>query len=231
MNESLKLAEELAYRRKYEAARYLFPDVGPLRRELYPKHIEFFRSGAEHRERCFLAANRVGKSVAGGFEISCHATGEYPDWWEGRRFDKPVVIWVAGDTGKTTRDIIQMKLLGAAGEFGSGLIPKRCLGRMLNKVGVADAIEVVYVKHKKGGWSQIFFKSYDQRREGFQGTEVDVVWLDEESSMDIYVECLLRTMTTNGIVLITFTPLLGLSDVVMQFCPGGEVKEGLVATV
>jgi hypothetical protein len=29
-----------------------YPDDGPLRRELYPKHLEFFRAGIEHRERC-----------------------------------------------------------------------------------------------------------------------------------------------------------------------------------
>ena len=49
-----------------------YPDDGPLRRELYPKHLEFFRAGIEHRERCFLAANRVGKTEGvGGYE---HAT-------------------------------------------------------------------------------------------------------------------------------------------------------------
>jgi hypothetical protein len=46
-----------------------YPDGGPLRRELYPKHLEFFRAGIEHRERCFLAANRVGKTEGvGGYE-------------------------------------------------------------------------------------------------------------------------------------------------------------------
>jgi hypothetical protein len=53
-----------------------YPDEGPLRRELYPKHLEFFRAGVEHRERCFLAANRVGKTEGvGGYELTCHLTG------------------------------------------------------------------------------------------------------------------------------------------------------------
>ena len=37
--------------------------------------------------------------------------------------------------------------------------------------------------------------------------------------MSIYSECLLRTMTTDGIVMLTFTPLLGLSDVALKFLP------------
>ena len=39
--------------------------------------------------------------------------------------------------------------------------------------------------------------------------------LDEEPGLDIYTECLLRTMTNNGMVMLTFTPLLGMSDVVL----------------
>jgi phage terminase large subunit-like protein len=44
-----------------------------------------------------------------------------------------------------------------------------------------------------------------------------VVWLDEEPPLDVYVECLVRTMTTGGLVMVTFTPLEGMSDVVMSF--------------
>jgi len=54
-------------------------------------------------------------------------------------------------------------------------------------------------------------------RGAFEGTEQDVVWLDEEPPLDVYVECLVRTMTTGGLVLVTFTPLEGMSEVVMSF--------------
>jgi len=215
-------------RRKYNLIESIFPDKGKLRRELYSKHLSFFAAGAEYRERIFIAANRVGKSVAGGYEVACHLTGIYPDWWVGKRFTKPIVAWCAGDTGKTTRDIIQLKLMGLPGSFGTGLIPKDKIVRTLAKQGVSDAIEMVYVTHASGGQSLCIFKSYDQRREGFQGTEVHVIWPDEEPPQDIYTEMLLRTMTTNGIVLTTFTPLMGLSDVVLSFCPGGELVEGTV---
>ena len=40
--------------------------------------------------------------------------------------------------------------------------------------------------------------------------------------MDVYGECLIRTATTNGIVMLTFTPLDGVSDVVRQFLPGQQ---------
>ena len=62
-------------------------------------------------------------------------------------------------------------------------------------------------------------KSYEQGRKKFQGTEIDLVWLDEEPPEDVYSECVTRTMTTGGIVYLTFTPLEGLSNVVMSFLP------------
>jgi phage terminase large subunit-like protein len=191
--------------------------MGPLRRELYPKHLEFFAAGLHNRERCFMAANRVGKTVAGGCEVTYHATGEYPDWWTGYRVEGPSLIWAAGDTGKTTRDIIQLELLGPPGNFGTGLIPGDRIIRTPSKQGISDAVEFIYVKHKSGGESVVNLKSYDQRREAFQGGKPRVLWLDEECPEDIYGECLTRTMTNDGRVMLTFTPLQGLTQVVKAF--------------
>jgi len=39
--------------------------------------------------------------------------------------------------------------------------------------------------------------------------------------MDIYGECLIRTATTEGLIYMTFTPLEGMTDTVMQFIPKG----------
>jgi phage terminase large subunit-like protein len=222
---TLLLEESLRRRKERKIATY-FPDTGEYRRELYPKHIAYFAAGARYRERLMMAANRIGKTESiGGYEMVLHMTGRYPAWWEGRKFDRPVSAWAAGDTGKTTRDILQMKLLGPPGEFGTGLIPKADLIKTTAKAGVAEAIEVITVRHATGGESRLTFKSYDQRREAFQGSEQDVIWLDEEPPLDVYTECLLRTMTNNGMTMLTFTPLMGMSETVLSFMPNGEVQE------
>ena len=204
----------------------MYPDAGPLRRGLYRKHLEFFRLGAEHRERLACCANRVGKTEGmGGYELTCHLTGEYPGWWPGRRFNRPISAWAAGDTGKTTRNILQRKLLGQAGQHGTGLIPGHLLRRTTPKAGVTDAIELVYVEHAPTGrMSLLEFKSYDQKREGFQGTEQDVILLDEEPPEDVYDECVLRTVETperlgGGIVMLTYTPIKGLTPLTLRFLP------------
>lgn len=203
--------------------RTIFPDVGPYRRELYQKHMEFIRLGATHRERLFLKANRTGGTVLGAYEVTAHATGRYPHWWDGRRFKGAANCWVAGDTAETTRNILQMELLGPPGQphlQGSAMLPADAIyhttpGRISNAVGV------VYVRHISGDLSTIEFKSFDQRRQSFQGTQKHVIWLDEECPDDIYGECLMRTAETGefegGIVLLTFTPLLGLTALVASF--------------
>lgn len=228
----LAIIEEKERRLKGRKILTYFPEQGPLRRELYKKHMQFFEAGATHEERAFIAANRVGKTESGGgYETTLHLTGEYPDWWKGRRFKKPTDFWAAGDTAKTVRDIIQFKLLGKVGEHGTGLIPADRLIRTTPKQGVPEAVDTIYVKHVSGGTSQISLKSFDQGRLAFQGTEKDGVWLDEEPPLDVYTECLLRTTDTtgtgaiSGIMMLTFTPLTGMSETVLQFLPNGEISE------
>ena len=74
-----ELDAEATRRAAYPIAHY-FPDDGPYRRALYPKHLQFFAAGAAHRTRAFLAGTRVGKSAAGAYETALHLTGDYPAW-------------------------------------------------------------------------------------------------------------------------------------------------------
>src|SRR5215831_13293694 len=97
------LAREELQRARNKFSRF-FPDSGPYRRELYVKHMEFLRAGAKHRERCFMAANRVGKTETGAYEVTAHATGRYAASWEGYRYDRPIKIWACGETNKKVRE-------------------------------------------------------------------------------------------------------------------------------
>jgi hypothetical protein len=111
-------------RREQARFRQFFPDAGPFARDQYLKQIEFFDAGARFKERLFMAANRVGKSEAGAYEVTCHLTWEYPAWWTGRRFDHPVEVWASGTNSQTTRDIVQAKLLGSRPSAGDGDDPR-----------------------------------------------------------------------------------------------------------
>jgi hypothetical protein len=122
-------------------------------------------------ERAFMAANRVRKTVVGAYERSrFHLTGEYPAWWEGRRFDRPTDWWAASDTSETTRDIVQLALLGPPEDYGTGMTPHRHILTIAPRRGVTDAVDTIRVKHVSGGVSTSGYKSFDQGREKFQGT-------------------------------------------------------------
>lgn len=102
-------------------------------------------------------------------------------------------------------------------QWGTGLIPGDALIDTASRMGVADALDSVVVQHVSGGNSTLGFKSYDQGREKWQGETLDGVWFDEEPPADIYTEGLTRTNATGGIAFLTFTPLLGMSEVVRRF--------------
>jgi phage terminase large subunit-like protein len=228
--EAIALIQEKKRRDKFNKFALMFPETGPYSRDKYPKQMDFFASGSKYKERSFQAANRVGKTESGAYEVTCHLTGLYPSWWTGKKFSQPIDAWVAGKTAQTTQEIVQVKLLGKPGEIGSGMIPADMIeGKPPSKPGVPDGINSIRVKHYTNGVydgdSTLLFKSYDQGRKAFEGTERHVVWFDEEPPHSIYTEALTRTATTKGIILLTFTPLEGLSKTVLDYMPGGKIPD------
>lgn len=200
----------------------------------YPKQRDFHAAGRDNRERLLMAGNQLGKTLCAAAETAIHATGRYPDWWHGRVFDKPISAWVSGVTGESTRDNPQRWLYGAIGAPGTGMIPRDAIKDVSPRRGLADALDTMIVRSGGGGdvqagESQIGFKSYDQGREKWQGPTKELIWFDEEPPADIYTEGLTRTNVGLNPVMMTFTPLLGMSDVVKRFIldkiPGSHVTQ------
>lgn len=195
----------------------------------YPKQREFHNAGAGNPERLFMAGNQLGKTLSGSREAAYHATGRYPDWWAGKRFDKPTRGWASGVSGESSRDSVQKMLLGEPNEHGTGAIPACDLVEVTMAHGVANQADTVIVRHVAGGTSRITFKSYEKGREKWQAETLDWVWFDEEPPEDIYTEGLTRTNATEGLVWLTFTPLKGMSSVVERYLlkptPGRHVTQ------
>lgn len=214
---------------KYHKMECSFPETGPFRRDLYKKHILFMNASGEYSQLAIIAANRVGKTFMGAYLMALHLTGLYPDWYKGRRFTDSISAWAASVTSEATKKVLQFELMGNFNDMGSGMIPKDQIVSVVKKIGVHEAYETVYVRHTSGGLSELNFKSYDQGRDTFQGTKKQVIWLDEEpSDGDIYTECLTRTAGgehDSGLIYCTFTPLSGLSPVVLSFLPNGVFDE------
>lgn len=175
-----------------------------------------YKAGGVYHHNC-------GKSISAAHEVAYHATGLYPDWWEGRRFDplalnRPLLIWISGETAEATRDTAQKQLFGDPGDLGTGAIPLHLIGEHRPAAGTADLLDYVRVRHEPSGtWTLIRIKYYAQGRRKWQGPKVDLVWFDEEPPEDIYNEGLARTIASGGCAMLTFTPLLGASNVVLRF--------------
>lgn len=197
----------------------------------YTKQLEFHAAGAAHRERLFMAGNQLGKTLAGAAEWAIHLTGDYPDWWDGVRFDRAVTLIAGSESGELTRDGVQRLLVGSPSDksrWGTGYIPADALVDTTSRPGVADALATVLVKNRFGGNSTLLLKSYDQGRTKWQANTVDGVWFDEEPPLDVYSEGVTRTNATFGPVMVTFTPLKGMSEVVLRYLEPGDDDEGAV---
>lgn len=215
--------QELRQRTRAAGLEQLYPDEGPLRRELYVKHLKMFEAGAEHNERGCLGGNRVGKTLSiGGYESALHLTGLYPPWWPGRRYHGRILVWAAGTKATKVRDVNQKMLLGTLNQHAGftqaagGLVPERRIGRLTRKTGVSDAVDQAIIRHVSGYENTLTFKSYEEGRTSFEAEGVDFIWLDEEPQKKIYDECRMRILTTKGAMLSTFTPLEGMTETVIS---------------
>lgn len=191
----------------------------------YPWQKDFHSAGRDYPERMLMAANRVGKTMSAAAEVAFHLTGDYPDWWDGKRFKDPVLVWTGSPTNETSRDIVQTELLGGMGnDLGTGAIPR---GSIIGKpstrqAGVKDVADGFHVRHKSGGVSKCFLKTYEQGWQKWQGAAPHVVWMDEEpDNYKIFSESQTRILTVSGILMVTFTPLLGVTELVEHFQKGG----------
>jgi phage terminase large subunit-like protein len=198
----------------------------------YARQREFHDAGAVHHERLFMAGNQLGKTLSGAAEMAMHLTGRYPEWWKGKVFNEPIKIWASSVTGEATRDNPQTALVGPPQleeQWGTGWIPKECLVSWDRAHGVPNLLDNMVVRWGGGGDTQareslLSFKYYAQGREKWQGPTLHGVWFDEEPPADIYSEGLTRTQAKGLFSVITFTPLLGMSDVVSMFLKGQGQK-------
>ena len=196
-----------------------FPDEGPFARHYYPKHCEFFDATQDYKVLSLFGGNRTGKSFAPCYAIACWISGEYPEWWTGRRFQKPLRVWVVGETGTLVRNNLQRYLIGNKGSEGIGSL-----------FGADEIVHVSWQSKPEGlaeraiirgkyGDSIIEFKSYDMERRRFASDVADVILLDEEAPAGIFSECLTRTGTTRGLVINAFTALRGVTPLVAMLLP------------
>lgn len=190
----------------------------------YKWQTDFYEAGKKAKQRALMAANRVGKTYSAAYEMACHLTGKYPDWWPGIKFNRPINAWALGVTGEQLRDVIQKELFGTLNGrvFDGGFILPDEIRSIVPAAGTPRLAKDVHIYHQSGGYSCLSHKSYSQGQAPLMGSSIDIAWIDEEpSDPEIYPQILTRTATGNdgrgGYVILTFTPELGMTELVSQF--------------
>lgn len=191
---------------------------------LYGWQHEFIGYTATFSQVCLIAANRIGKTYTGTYLDAIHALGDYPDGWEGHRFDHAPLIWCLGYSGEKTRDLLQAPIVGrkSGDSFIGGLIPPERIVDYESMTGTPNALRTVFVRHSSGEVSRIQFWSYSQGQHALMGDDVDWYHIDEEPrDPDIFPQVLVRTASGDkgrgGRGILTFTPENGRTDLVIQF--------------
>lgn len=201
-------------------------------RDKYKKHLAFMQAGAKYRERAVIAPNRAGKTEMMAVEVTYHLTKDYPTWWEGKRFKGSINVLCVGKTNQSIRDVLQEKLLGMQLEPGTGILPyaehNNGVGviKTTTKPNTAGATLDIFVRDKNGDINHLLFLSQEMDFGVIMGRALHFIWFDEECLNQLfYEEAMQRTVTTNGIVVHTFTPLDGMTPTIMTFCPDRHPRE------
>ncbi len=213
---------EIKRRLEREVAEFRLADYRP-----YKPQAIFHARGLTHRERLLLAPNQTGKTLCACAEIAYHLTGRYPEGWIGRRWNRPIRGTGGSESAELTRKGTQRLLVGppeVEAQWGTGMIPKRDLLDWSRRTCVPNTLDSIVVQHydeggSKDGESVHQFASYEQGPGKWASDTLDIAHFDEEPPEPVYMEGMTRTNVGQGSVIITATPLNGMSAVIMRFYP------------
>lgn len=153
---------------------------------------------ASHLEKLYIGGNRSGKTVANVAEQAMWLTGEHP-----YRDDIPPPPIRGRAVAVDIEDGIKKIMLPELVKW----IPMKYL--------INNSFEDSYDRQSRtlnlNNGSFVELMSYEQDVEKFAGTSRHYVAFDEEPPEEIYNECLMRLVDTNGSYWISMTPLVEMS--------------------
>lgn len=233
-----KQLDELENRYTYRKVDFYYRDTGEFSRDKYPKQMAWVAAGKEFDTRALIGANGSGKTLTVGWEVEHHLTGHYPEDWQGRKFNRPIKIWISGINIKQLRSGVQLLLFGSYTNIGTGLIPKK---EIINDAGVPQVWAMAggvignarvrhYTNGVADGWSEIFFLTAEQGWEAFQGFNADIMWLDEDHrERKLVGEAMARTRGAagqEGMFIYTGVQVGGKTALYHTFFPDGRMTAG-----
>lgn len=193
----------------------------------YDWQREFYNAGAYANQRMLMAANGVGKSQSVCAELCAHATGDYPSWWKGTRFERGGwEAWIGSIDNNMQKIGPQRAIMGRNLDalLGTGLLPKdRIVSFERRQAGIKDVVDTVIVRHRSGEDVVLTWKTFEQGWRKWQSGDPKIIVWDEEPDDNvvdqepILDETLTRLVRNNGIFLVGYTPLLGMTNLTEHF--------------
>ena len=188
-------------------------------------------------ERALFLGSQQGKTTAAGFEMAFNAVGWWPSWHTGLHPLPPALErgvkftgWYASISSQVVRDGAQQKLLGDISQkdnLGTGAIPLDYIEGVTMSRGISNMVDTITVRREDGGLAVLQSKTYEQSVLAYQGVPVDLSWVDEDPGQDdrIYNELLARTISTNGRIICSLTPMLGTTPLYKRFEASHDPKK------
>lgn len=157
--------------------------------------VDFLNALAD--TKAFFGGNRSGKTTAGAVAVGFFTTGYYPEWYEGRKWDRPTVGRIFAE------------------DFTKGLkVVTKTLKEWLPKSDIIQVrknnqgAEVEWlIKHKDGGISFFDCMTYEQSTDSAEGASQDWIWFDEPPPRAMYIAATRGLIDNDGICLFSLTPL------------------------
>ena len=162
--------------------------------------LEAFSAFVDYSIVLFSGGNGSGKSYIGAYASACTLEGEDPARLvEKLTFPAPkrrtagvdvyTKVWVGSVTVPKGCEMLRQTLIP--------MLPKDSIAKPLNQDG--------YMLMKSGAMLQV--KSYDQSVESWQSDAVDLIWLYEQCSREIFYEAISRVARREGRIFMTLTPV------------------------
>ncbi len=147
--------------------------------------------------RAIFGGNRSGKTEAGAMESWYHASGDYPEWYQGRKFTGPTRgRIVVTDFKKGGAAVVEPKI--------EAWWPKE---RIIECTRFMGHLEQIKIRHRSGGVSIIEVLTHEQKTKAFEGWSGHWAWFDEPPPRDKYVATMRGLIDFKGIAWLTLTPL------------------------
>jgi len=88
--------------------------------------------------------------------------------------------------------------------------------------GIDNFVDTITVRRASGGYANLQSKTYEQSVLSFQGVPVDLAWVDEDPGYDdrIFNELVARTYAAQGRIIVSLTPMLGMTPIRKRFIEG-----------